>query len=241
MATEILRPTADGDTIELTIGGSSPAATNWESVDEAVADDGVTTVYVNSAGATRYDLYGLGDMTLADKENYKVTNVKIYVRVYGYTAATHTVAVGLKTNSEEDWASPHTITPAATWMGFDDSWPTNPITEADWAWDEIDALQVGVKLYDSGSGFPTCTQIYVEIEYEVASGADKWVEIPDVTRVLALDNEIEFTPDADYEPATKKYVDDNAGNIQIVETLPSAAESEINGVVIKDGHFYIYG
>ena len=29
--------------------------------------------------------------------------------------------------------------------------------------------------------------------------------------VLALDNTTPFTPDADYEPATKKYVDDNAG------------------------------
>jgi hypothetical protein len=29
--------------------------------------------------------------------------------------------------------------------------------------------------------------------------------------VLALDNTTAFTPDADYEPATKKYVDDNAG------------------------------
>lgn len=31
------------------------------------------------------------------------------------------------------------------------------------------------------------------------------------TNVLELDNTGSFTPDADYEPATKKYVDDNAG------------------------------
>ncbi len=30
------------------------------------------------------------------------------------------------------------------------------------------------------------------------------------TNVLELDNTTAFTPDADYEPATKKYVDDNA-------------------------------
>jgi hypothetical protein len=34
---------------------------------------------------------------------------------------------------------------------------------------------------------------------------------PDKTNVLELDNTDPFTPDADYEPATKKYVDDNAG------------------------------
>lgn len=38
--------------------------------------------------------------------------------------------------------------------------------------------------------------------------SDKWVEVPDITRVLTLDNTTAFTPDADYEPATKKYVDD---------------------------------
>ncbi len=35
-----------------------------------------------------------------------------------------------------------------------------------------------------------------------------WVEIPNRNNVLCLDNTDPFTPDADYEPATKKYVDD---------------------------------
>jgi hypothetical protein len=33
------------------------------------------------------------------------------------------------------------------------------------------------------------------------------------SNVLALDNTTEFTPDGNYEPATKKYVDDNAGGM----------------------------
>lgn len=33
------------------------------------------------------------------------------------------------------------------------------------------------------------------------------------SNVLELDNTTPFTPDADYEPATKKYVDDNAGKV----------------------------
>lgn len=35
----------------------------------------------------------------------------------------------------------------------------------------------------------------------------------DANNVLPLNNTTPFTPDADYEPATKKYVDDNAGNV----------------------------
>ena len=33
----------------------------------------------------------------------------------------------------------------------------------------------------------------------------------DKTNVLELDNTTSFTPSADYQPATKKYVDDNSG------------------------------
>jgi len=38
------------------------------------------------------------------------------------------------------------------------------------------------------------------------------------TNVLELDNTTAFTPDADYEPATKKYVDDNSGGAGNVST-----------------------
>ena len=43
--------------------------------------------------------------------------------------------------------------------------------------------------------------------------------------VLELDNTTSFTPDADYEPATKKYVDDNGGggaSVTISDTAPAS-------------------
>jgi len=43
----------------------------------------------------------------------------------------------------------------------------------------------------------------------------------DKTNVLELDNTTSFTPDADYEPATKKYVDDNAGGSYSAPSLIS--------------------
>jgi hypothetical protein len=53
------------------------------------------------------------------------------------------------------------------------------------------------------------------------TGPGRFFQTPDVdlsakadkTNVLELDNTTEFTPDADYEPATKKYVDDNLPDI----------------------------
>lgn len=51
------------------------------------------------------------------------------------------------------------------------------------------------------------------------------------SNVLALDNTTAFTPDADYEPATKKYVDDNAGGGGVsVADIGSTAET-VGGAV----------
>jgi hypothetical protein len=44
------------------------------------------------------------------------------------------------------------------------------------------------------------------------------------TNVLELDNTISFTPSADFQPATKKYVDDNAGN---GGSVPDTAETSV--------------
>ena len=45
-------------------------------------------------------------------------------------------------------------------------------------------------------------------EYKIENLETNILGKVDATDVLALDNTTPFTPDADYEPATKKYVDD---------------------------------
>lgn len=49
----------------------------------------------------------------------------------------------------------------------------------------------------------------------------------DKTNVLEKDNTTPFTPDADYEPATKKYVDDNAGGGGNVSTSGTPVANDI--------------
>lgn len=52
-------------------------------------------------------------------------------------------------------------------------------------------------------------------------------EVLDTSNVLTLDNTTEFTPDADYEPATKKYVDDTVVGGTIPGLTASVAELNI--------------
>jgi hypothetical protein len=69
------------------------------------------------------------------------------------------------------------------------------------------------KLGEDGEGKPTYAGepigggLTTEQEQEIAKIADK----ADKSNVLELDNTDEFTPTADYHPATKKYVDDVSG------------------------------
>lgn len=71
-------------------------------------------------------------------------------------------------------------------------------------------------------------------------------QVPDLTgyslksNVLELDNTIPFTPDADYEPATKKYVDENGGstvlanNPYIIAMNTTTADGQYTGLAIQE-------
>jgi hypothetical protein len=72
---------------------------------------------------------------------------------------------------------------------------------------EITALAKESILQD---GSVTNAKLATEVEDRIAANTSGKA---DKTNVLELDNTTEFTPDADYEPATKKYVDDNLPDI----------------------------
>lgn len=56
-------------------------------------------------------------------------------------------------------------------------------------------------------------------------------------QVLTTDNASSYTPTGDYNPATKKYVDDNSGKVLIDDdTITKNAEAKIQTVGIKDVH-----
>lgn len=74
------------------------------------------------------------------------------------------------------------------------------------------------KQWEIGDNFMLTASAAVFDEYETALG-DK----ADKTNVLELDNTDAFNPDADYEPATKKYVDDNIPDVPV-----KASAAELN-------------
>ncbi len=61
-----------------------------------------------------------------------------------------------------------------------------------------------------------------------------WTDKADKTNVLELDNTTSFTPDADYEPATKKYVDDNIVSLTPITIFDTNYETELASKVGTD-------
>lgn len=81
--------------------------------------------------------------------------------------------------------------------------------------DSTGVIPANISDLTNDSGFITAEDIPA-IPSDISELADSTGVIPDdiSANVLLLDNTTEFTPDADYEPATKKYVDDNAGGVE---------------------------
>jgi len=157
--TVTLRPNADvtGE-FNLSIGGTSPAATNWESVDE-FSSDGDATYVEGDGGTYATDLYNLDNTSLSGA----IRSVTIYVNCKG-TKEGVGAYTWIKTNGVADDGTPETLT--TSYADYSTVYTTNPQSGNPWTWDEINALQAGVGLKKPAGGAASrCTQVWVVIEY----------------------------------------------------------------------------
>jgi len=158
---ETLRPNAAGDVTQLT----PLSGTNFSNVDEVEADED-TTYVVNQTDATdKYDLYNLPAHSVGSGT---INFIKVYIRVrcltyndYGYSRTK------IKTGGTEyNGVSAYLIN---SYVTRNTQYSINPKTTVAWTWDDIDALQIGVRL-DKDTYDARCTQVYVEVDYTPAAG-----------------------------------------------------------------------
>ena len=167
MATETLRPNAAGDETNIT----SCTGANWECVDEAVADDGISWVRVcdESSIAWYRDLYNLP----ASSGSGTINKITVYFRLVESDYSRYGKA-SIKTNATVYDGAQQGAKVSGQWVTYSEEWAQNPHETAAWTWDEIDALQIGVSIdshYDGGyedNIGGKCTQVYVEVDYTEA-------------------------------------------------------------------------
>lgn len=129
---------ADGDNIDFSIGGSSPAATNWQSVLNTNLDD---TKYVYSGTAGQYDLYDLDPIQASPLVH--VVQVRAALRMDDATQRVGRYKI--KVNGVEyEGTVDHYMN--QTYTMYFDRWELNPNTAAGWTGTEVNGIQPGVKV-----------------------------------------------------------------------------------------------
>lgn len=136
-----IRPNANGDSSML-VGSDGNSTDNYLLVDEETPDS--DTTYVTSETPDDYDLYGMGDITLAVGDTVlRVFPVAIAKNLVGDGSQ---IKLGFKINGTEYWdTSSHT--PGQSYAAIAGEVRTvNPDDSAAWEEADVDGLQAGVKI-----------------------------------------------------------------------------------------------
>jgi len=138
----LMTPDADGDTIELTRGGTDSGA-NWSQVDEIPPNN--DTDYVYSTGSGQYDLYQFTSGSLIVPADSTIARVWVEARSRETAADGDSIQLGIKSGGTENWSSDIAVTTAYNrYVGTD--MLVNPVSATTWTISDLDALQAGVKV-----------------------------------------------------------------------------------------------
>ena len=153
---ETLRPNGAGD--ETTLSQYPGSDANWDKVDDVTPDYDDTYVFA-LGGTYKRDLYALPAHSAGSGT---INSVKVYARAKRQSSA-YDSEISIKTNNTVEDSSAFRI--GTYWELNSIQYNTNPITENAWTWEEIDALQIGVRMWGTPSYWCRCTQVYVEVDY----------------------------------------------------------------------------
>ena len=170
-----IRPDAAGDLSETIIGGSSPAGTRWESVDEVTADEDVTYVKGPPPPAAPggqqiyFDSYNLA----APPVGAIITKVSIKARAkYTVTMGVLTMSLGVRIGSTNYVSGYPEIQLTTSYADYSYELALNPATGLAWHRAEVVALQAVIGLYGpawSDTGEVRCTQVWAVVDYIAAA------------------------------------------------------------------------
>lgn len=140
-----LLPTGNGSTDQWTIGGSAPAGTNWQSVNENPPDDGVTFVDDGTVGhidrytfpsiASAYPTLTIGSISAV------VVNLRAELDIPGSRA----IRAAVKSSAALA-TSPSDLSLTTSWADYQGILETDPNTSAAWAQAAVDAAEFGQKV-----------------------------------------------------------------------------------------------
>jgi hypothetical protein len=139
IAIKCVFPTANGTTNNFTLGGSTPAATNWQSVKETVPDDGVT--YVADGTLNDIDRYTFPAIT-----GNTVLAAVINMRTTKDDATARSVRGAIKSSSTTGDTGTDLVVTQTTYADLQGISESDPNTSAIWTVTNFNAAEFGVKV-----------------------------------------------------------------------------------------------
>jgi len=166
MATENLRPNANGDNSEC-LGSDSNSTDNYQLIDESSAND-ADYVDANTTEANWYlDLYNLPSTAIPAGST--INKITIYGRLAETINGNDYCNFIYKSGGTIYYSSAPNVTTSLAEYSWEQT--TNQKTSAAFTIDEINVLQIGVCLYvgTKGNGWGRCSQLWIVIDYTEAA------------------------------------------------------------------------
>lgn len=171
-----LYPNASGDQTQWTIGGSTPAATNWQSVSEVTPDNGVTLVSSNTLN--QEDLYNVGSPAIGAGDNINVVHVGGRFNNNVADAVTQFVFEATKasggTIAQSAGIIPNTASFTTNSVATDYAYPITLYRDPDsinWTRATLETMQIGQRLTAAGTNNIQVSTIWALVDYTPSTPA----------------------------------------------------------------------
>jgi hypothetical protein len=168
-------PNGAGDNTQWTKGGSSPAATNYQSVNEQVPDDAITLVSDNTTG--HIDDYTVSSISgLSSGDNINAVAVGLRFTGVGAGASSASIAARLKAASGGTTDQGSTIASnGTTWFSHTSSGLTRliynlvkyflPGTSTPWTKTDLNSAQIGIKTVGANTSASQLSSIWLSVDF----------------------------------------------------------------------------
>jgi len=170
VSTEILRPSANGSTIENTPSGE---ASNYACVDEASPDGDTTYVFslAQTGGGGKKDTYTLTDSAIGTGT---INSVTVFALCCHTPNATGSIKLVVRVNGVDYDNGSWIDVPTSVYTDYSYAWTVSPDTSAPWTWSEINALEAGlIAASATGTRRLRCTQVFIVVDYTEAAGSSQ--------------------------------------------------------------------
>ena len=163
----VLRPNGFGYQETIRFSQCDPGL-HWMCVDDVEPDYGDTAVH-DGANYDAMDLYLVEDAA----ESGDITSVTVFSVLTAPSIGQSIYAQIVMATHNSVYGGVSFAPAMDVWGLYYKQWSSNPYTGTAWSWDELNDIQIGMRLHGTSSHYHiTCTQVYVVVEYEPPAPPD---------------------------------------------------------------------